>query len=132
MGLCNSTDILKEKMSELFIGIDTVRIYIDDLLHITKGSWTEHISVLKEMFTRPQKAGLKVNARKSCFDANFFDYLGYHVTSDTVIPIPKKVEATKAFALPNTRKKLRQFIGMMSFYCDMWKKRSDLLAPLTA
>ena len=51
-------------MSELFIGLDTVRVYIDDLLRVTKGSWTEHITVLEEMFTRLKKAGLKVNARK--------------------------------------------------------------------
>ena len=46
-------------MSELFISLDTVRVYIDDLLHVTKGSWTEHFSILEEMFTRLQKAGLK-------------------------------------------------------------------------
>ena len=110
MGLCNSPDIFQEKMSELFIDLDTVRVYIDDLLHVTKGSWTEHLSVLKEMFTRLQKAGLKVNARKSCFGAQKFDYLGYHVTRDGVMPIPKKVEAIQALAVSKTRKQLRQFI----------------------
>ena len=63
MGLWNSTDIFQEKMSELFVGLDTVRVYIDDLLHVTKGSWTEHLTFLEEIFTRFQKAGLKVNAR---------------------------------------------------------------------
>ena len=67
-------------MYELFIGLDTVRVYIDDLLHVTKGSWTEHLSILKEIFTRLQKAELKVNASKYCFGAHKFDYLGYHVT----------------------------------------------------
>ena len=38
MGLCNSPNIFQEKMSELFAGLDTVRVYIDDLLHVTKGS----------------------------------------------------------------------------------------------
>ena len=41
-------------MSELFIGLDTARVYIDDLLHVTKASWTENITVLKEMLTRLQ------------------------------------------------------------------------------
>ena len=63
MGLCNSPDIFQENMSELFVSLDTLRVYIDDLLHVTKGSWTEHITVLKEMFTRLQKDGIKVNAR---------------------------------------------------------------------
>ena len=84
------------------------------------------------MFTRLQKPGLKVNASKSCFGAHKFDYLGYHVTREGVMPIPKKVETIQALAVPKTRNKLRQFIGMINFYCDMWQKRSELLAPLTA
>ena len=100
MGMCNSPDIFQEKMSKLFVGLDTVRVYIDDLLHVTKGSWKEHLTVLKEMFTLLQKAAIKVNAKKSCFGANKFDYLGYHVTRDGVMPIPKKVEAIRALAVP--------------------------------
>ena len=119
-------------MSELFFGLDTVRVYIDDLLHVTKVSWTEHITVLKEMFTRLQKAGLKVNASKSCLGAHKFDYLGYHVTCDGVMPIPKKVKAIQALAVPKPRKQLRQFIIMINFHSDMWQKRYDPLVPSTA
>ena len=99
MGLCNSPEIFQEKMSELFVSLDTVRVYINDLLHVTKGSWTDHLTVLEEMFTRLQKAGLNVNARKSYFGAHKFGYLGYHVTRDGVMPIPKKVEAIQALAV---------------------------------
>ena len=84
------------------------------------------------MFTRLQKAGIKVNASTSCFGAHKFDYLGYHVTREGVMPIPKKVEAIQALTVPKTRKQLRQFIGMINFYRDMWQKRSELIAPLTA
>ena len=55
MGLCNSPDVFQEKMSELFIGLDTVHVYIDELLHVTKGSWTEHHTFLEDDFTRLQK-----------------------------------------------------------------------------
>ena len=119
-------------MCEMFIGLCTVHVYINDLMHVTKGSWTENFTVLKEMFTCLQKSGLKVNTIKSCFGAHKFDYLGYHVTRDGVMPIPKKVEAIQALADPKTRKQLRQFIGMINFYRDMWQKRSELLSPLTA
>ena len=124
MGLCNSPDIFQENMSELFVGIDTVRVYIDDLLHVTKGSWTEHLTVLEEMFTRLHKSGIKVNASKSCFGAHKFDYLGYHVTRDVFMPIPKKVKEVQALAVPKTRKQLCQFIGMINFYRDIWQKCS--------
>ena len=76
MGLCNSHDIFQENLSELFVGLDTLRVYINDLLHVTKGSWTEHFTFHKDMFTRLQKAGLKVNDNKSCFGAHKIDYLG--------------------------------------------------------
>ena len=132
MGLCNSPDIFQEKMSELFVGLDTVRVYIDELLHVTKSSWTEHLTVLKEMFTRLQKAGIKVNTRKSWFGAHKFDYLGYHVTRDGDISIPKKVEAIQSITFQKTCKQLRQFIGMINFYQYMWQKCSELLSTLTS
>ena len=115
MGLCNSPDIFQENMSELFVALDTVRVYIDDILHVTKGSWIEHLTVLEDMLTRLQKAELKVNARKLCFGAHKFDCLGHHVTRDQVMPIPRKFEAIQALTVPKDRKQLRQFIGMINF-----------------
>ena len=132
MVLCNSPDIFQEKMSDVFVVLDTVRVYIDDLLHVTKVSWREHITVFKEMLILLQKAGLKVNAVKLCFRPHKFEYLGYHITCDGVIPIPKKVEAIQALTVPKTRKKLRQFIGTIKLYHDMWQNRSEILASLTA
>ena len=70
------------------------------------------------MFARLYKSGLKVNAGNSCFGTHKFEYLGYHVTRDSFIPIPKKVDTIKFLAV--------------TFYRDMWKKISDILAPLTA
>ena len=91
-------------MSELFVGLDTVQVYIDDILHVTKGSFTEHFTVLEYMFTRLQKAGPKVNASKLCFGAHKFDYLGYHVTRDGVMTIPKKFGSIQSLVAPKTRK----------------------------
>ena len=75
---------------------------------------------------------LKVNTSKSYFGAHKFDYLGYHVTRDGVMNIPKKVEAIQSLAVPKTRKKLCHFICMINFYRYMWKNRSELLAPVNA
>ena len=119
-------------MSELFVGLNIVYVYIDDVLHVTKDSWTEDLIVIEEMFTRLQKAGIKVNARKSCLGAHKFDYLGYHVICDGAMPIQNKVGDIQALAVPKTRKQSRQFIGMINFYNDMCQKRTELLAPLTA
>ena len=76
-------------------------------MHLKKGSYTEHLTILKEMSTHLHKAGLKVNASKSCFGAHKFDYLGYYVTRDRFMPIPKKVEGIQALIVPKTHKQLR-------------------------
>ena len=95
-------------MSKLFVFLGTVLGYIDDLLHFSKVSWTKHLTIIEEMFICLQKAGLKFNTSKSCFGAHKIDYLGYHITCDGVIPIPKKAEAIQDLAVPKTRKQMRQ------------------------
>ena len=54
MGLCNSRNIFQEKMSEIFVGLDTIHVYINDLLYVKKVSWAEHITVLKEKILFPE------------------------------------------------------------------------------
>ena len=48
------------------------------------------------------------------------------------MPTPKKFKAIQALTVPKTRKQLRQFIGTINFYRDMWQKCSEIIAPLIA
>jgi hypothetical protein len=41
------------------------------------------------------------------------------------------VQAILTLNLPNNIKELRQFLGMVQYYRDMWQKHSEMLAPLT-
>ena len=132
MGLCNSPDIFQEKMSELMVGLEFARAYIDDLLIVSKGNFTTHLEHLEQVLTRLAEAGLKINATKSSFCCDELEYLGYLINRTGVRPTMKKVEAIKRISAPTTRKQLRSFIGMVNYYRDMWPKRSHLLAPLSA
>ena len=78
------------------------------------------------------EAGLKVNATKSHFCQVKLEYLGYIINRKGMMPSTKKVNAILQMDTPKTRKQLRRFIGMVNYYRDMWKKRSEILAPLTA
>jgi hypothetical protein len=131
MGLCNSPDIFQEKMSTLVEDLEFCRAYIDDLLILSKGNWSQHLEHLETVFQRLQSAGLKVNAKKSFFGRPELEYLGYWITRQGIQPIPKKVDAIQNIAVPKTRRELRRFIGMVNYYRDMWIRRSDVLAPLT-
>jgi hypothetical protein len=132
MGLCNSPDIFQEKISELMLGLEFVRAYIDDILVLTHSDWKDHIAKLTLVFERIQSAGLKVNAVKSFFGKNAVEYLGYWITRKGIQPLPKKVEALKNLLPPTNKRELRRFIGLINYYRDMWTKRSHILAPLAS
>jgi hypothetical protein len=107
-------------MTELLAGLDSVRVYLDGLLHVSKGSWEAHLTTLKELINHIQAAGLKVNAKKSFFGMAELEYLGYNISRTGIVPIPKKVQGIQAIQPPKRRKQLRRFIGMVNFYRDMW------------
>ena len=130
MGLCNSPDVFQEKMNDLFVGMDEVRAYIDDLLLITSKSIDDHLEKLGLVFDRLRKAGLKVNASKSYFCTGALEYLGYWITREGIQPQPAKVHAIQRIAEPTNKKQLRGFIGIVNYYRDMWIRRSHVLAPL--
>ena len=132
MGLCNSPDIFQEKMYELFEDFEYVRAYIDDLLVISNDSYEDHLNKLDKVLQKLQNAGLKVNANKSFFAKTELEYLGYWITREGIMPVPKKIKAISNIAIPKNKKQLRRFIGMINYYRDMFQRRSEILAPLTA
>ncbi len=132
MGFAGSADIFQVEMGNLMASLEYVRAYIDDLLVITKGSLDDHLTKLEAVFIRLQDAGLKVNAAKLFFCTAETEYLGYILTRGGVKPQKKKIQAILALNPPNNVKELRQFLGMVQYYRDMWAKRSDMLAPLLA
>jgi hypothetical protein len=104
---------------------------MDNLLIITRGLLDKHLQKIETVLTRLRDAKLKVNAAKSSFCAHEIEYLGYILTRDGIKPQPKKVQAILALNLPNNVKELRQFLGMVQYYRDMWVRCSEMLAPLT-
>ena len=131
MGLCNSPDIFQEKMSEIFAHMEYVRAYIDDILAITTESFHDHLRKLETVLQILQDTGLKVNAKKSFFARPELEYLGYWITREGISPLPAKIEALQRIGTPRTKRELRHFIGLVNYYRDMWRRRSDILAPLT-
>ena len=99
---------------EIMRDLDYVRAYIDDLLCISCDSFEDHMEKLEQIFTRIQKAGLKINANKSFFARPELEYLGYWTTRRGIQPVAKKVQAIQNIAEPKNKKELRRFIGMVN------------------
>jgi len=85
----------------------TVQTYIDDLLCLTKGTFSDHLEKVELVLQGLQKAGLKVNVTKSFFARSQLEYLGHWITRTGIKPVYDKVKAVfLKIAEPKTRKEL--------------------------
>src|SRR5688500_991679 len=84
MGLCNSPDIFQEKMSELMVGLEFARAYLDNLLILSKPDFNEHLEHLEQALTQLSEAGLKINAAKGLVCQAELEYLGYWIARNGI------------------------------------------------
>lgn len=82
MSIAGSPDIFQEKMLNFMRILDYIHVYLDYLLTITRGTLKNHLSQLEIVIHWLQKAGLGVNAVKSNFAYDKFEYLGCILTRD--------------------------------------------------
>jgi hypothetical protein len=73
-----------------------------------------------------------VNAAKLTFCVLEIEHLGYILTRDGIKSQSNKVQAILAIKPPTGVRQLRHFLGMVRYYCDLWARRSNMLAPLTS
>ena len=65
LGVSNSLDIFQEKMKEMFHGFEFIQAYINDLLMIAKGDWSNHLKKLKLILKKLEDNRLKCDIEKS-------------------------------------------------------------------
>ena len=65
MGLNISPDLFQEKMEKLFCDMPNMKVYIDDLLIFSNGSYEDHLAKVKEALDRLHQKNMAVNAEKS-------------------------------------------------------------------
>ena len=67
MGMCTLGDIFQSKVDKLLGDIKGVKMYIDDILVLSKDCFRNHIEQLEMIFGRLRAAVLKINAPKCSF-----------------------------------------------------------------
>jgi hypothetical protein len=130
MGMKTSPDIFQRIMYELLGYIPNMKVYLDDILITSNGTFEEHAVIMEQVLGRLQQANFRANLRKCYFGESKNYYLGYGITRDGIQPQPKKLEAILKLSPTKTKCQLRYFLGMINYYRDMWQKRSHMLAPL--
>ena len=83
------------------------------------------------MLERLVDKGLQINQDKSRWVKDQVEYLGFLLNRDGVEPEPMKIQGIIDMGNPEIQRHVREFVGMVKFYKNMWPKRSAILTPLT-
>ena len=133
MGLSQSPDwaqgAIEEALQELLY--ECVEAYIDDVACFSN-DWKSHMDHLERTLQLLQEAGYTVNPLKCKWAVKETEWLGHWLTPEGIKPLPSKIKGILAIATPKTPKQVRSFLGMVNYYNDAFRKRADILAPISA
>lgn len=90
--------------------------YLDDIVCVTRGEFSEHLELLDRVYEKLQQAGLTVNIEKSHFCRDELDYLGYKVDREGLRTNPEKTRVIVNLSTPKSTKEVKSFLGMVGWY----------------
>lgn len=102
-GLSNAAQIFQRFINKVLHGLDFCYAYIDDIL-VALTSKKEHEEHLRQLFSRLDAYGIRINPAKCVFGAKEIKFLGYLVSEQGTKPLPEKIEAIKSFTKPTNAK----------------------------
>ena len=130
-GIASAPGIFQRVMDSLLQGIPGVVVYLNNIL-VTGPSDHEHLESLKEMFTRLEKVGLRLNEKKCQFLASEVTYLGYRIDSEGLHPTNEKIQAVQSAPEPTNITELKSYLGLLTYYGSLLPHLPSTLAPLYA
>ena len=129
-GLRNAAQTFQRFIDQVFLGLDFVYAYIDDVL-IASSSTEEHVCHLREVFRRLSKYGIIVNPAKCQFGVQSLEILGHKVDAHGIQPLPDRISAIQDYPTPTSLRQLRRFLGMVNYYRRFIPRCAHLSQPLT-
>ena len=133
-GFALSPKIMQEKMRQILIKHDLNQsiIYIDNLIvyGLTKEDYKFQLERTIKAFA---EAGIKIKTSKShYFLTEKFNLFGFELClrTHTIKPAKDKIEKIMDIPEPNTRKRLKSFIGSVAYFSPMIPELQRMLRPL--
>lgn len=116
-------------MYEIFGDIPEVQIYIDDLFEAgeTEG---DHGRALKTIFDRALKYNIKFNEAMTQFEMDSVEFIGKIFSKDGIRNNQCYIEVISEMPVPDNKKDVLRFSGMVKYFCKFIPNLSQISAPL--
>ncbi len=114
-GLLNAAQSFQRLMDKTFRCFSWVFSYVDDHL-IASRNIEEHRHHLGKFFEKLEENRLVINSNKCVFAVPELEFLGHSLSAASLVPLPRQVEAVKAFARPRDVKQLQFFRGFSHWF----------------
>jgi hypothetical protein len=130
-GLMNAPATFQRLMDNVFYDITWkfALVYMDDIIIYSK-TLEDHCEHLEQVLQLLIKAGLKLNPDKCDFFRKQILFLGHMVSEKEIKPNPMLVEKIQKCPPPQTKRKVRSFLGLASYYRRFIKDFSQIAKPL--
>ena len=131
-GLRNAPATYQRLMSHVLSGYTGkfCHCFIDDIICFSK-NFEDHLHHLQLIFERLTEAGIKLKPSKCTFAKDNVTYLGHQISVGELRPDSANVEKIRNLPAPETRREVRAFIGMASYYRCFVPDFSRRAKPLT-
>ena len=128
-GIHSASEIFQVEIVNLIAGIKGTANLQDDII-VWKNSKLEHYNPLEQVLKRISSTGLKLNREKCRFGEKEIVFLNHVVSSDGIKADPVKVSAVREMPIPQSKKELQSFLGMVTYLGKFVNNSLKLTAPL--
>ena len=130
-GLVNAPATFSRLMRIVLKDLTCVDNFVDDIIIHSK-TWDTHMTDVALVLQRLRQANLTARPTKCFLGYKQIECVGYVIgESGTLEPIPDKVKAIHDIPIPQTKKQVRSFLGMVAFYSRFIPGYANIAAPLT-
>ena len=106
-------------MGGLFLDLESVIVYIDDIIILGNSSLVDHLKDVAEVLKRLSNKGMQINSTKSFWSVSEVDYLCFTITREGINPQWKNVQGTLDLKPPANIRQVRGFVGMVNYYREL-------------